>query len=128
MIQASSWSLALAVLAAFPVQVLLFRSPCPIPDAVTAIFVDASETNCGAVLQQKHGDAWKPLAFFSQTFSQTQRSYSTFDRELLAIYLAIRPFRYFVDGRQFIVYANHGPYATPFSHVYAIHLLDNYVI
>ena len=81
----------------------------PIPDAVTAIFVDASETGCGAVLQQKHGDAWKPLAFFSQTFSQTQRSYSTFDRELLAIYLAIRHFRYFVDGRQFIVYTDHAP-------------------
>ena len=81
----------------------------PIPDAVTAIFVDASETGCGAVLQQKHGDAWKPLAFFSQTFSQAQRSYSTFDRELLAIYLAIRHFRYFVDGRQFIVYTDHAP-------------------
>ena len=79
----------------------------PIPDAVTAIFVDASETGCGVVLQQKHGDAWKPLAFFSQTFSQTQRSYLTFDRELLAIYFAIRHFRYFVDGRQFIVYTDH---------------------
>ena len=79
----------------------------PVPDAVTAIFVDASKTGRGAVLQQKHGDAWKPLAFFSQTFSQAQRSYSTFDRELLAIYLAIRHFRYFVDGRQFIVYTDH---------------------
>ena len=81
----------------------------PIPDAVTAIFVDASETGYRAVLQQKHGDAWKPLAFFSQTFSQTQRSYSTFDRELLAIYLAIGHFHYFVDGRQFIVYTDHAP-------------------
>ena len=79
----------------------------PIPDATTAIFIDASETGCGAVLQQKHGDTWRPLAFFSQIFSQTQRSYLTFGRELLAIYLAIRHFRNFVDGRQFIVYTDH---------------------
>ena len=81
----------------------------PIPNAISAMFVDASKTGCGAVLQQKHGDAWKPLAFFSQTFSQTQRSYLTFDRELLAIYLAIRHFRCFVDSQQFIVYTDHAP-------------------
>ena len=103
---------------------------CPIPDAVTVIFTDANETVCAAVLQQKHADAWKPLAFFSQTFSQIKRSYLTFDRQLLAIYLAIRHFRYFADGRQFIVYTDHAlsPCATPFSRVHAIHLLDNYVI
>ena len=77
----------------------------PVPDAVTAIFVDASETGCSVVLQQKHGDAWKPVAFFSQSFSQAQRRYLTFDRELLAIC----HFRYFVDGWQFIVYTDHAP-------------------
>ena len=28
-----------------------------VPDATTAVFVDVSETGCGAVLQQKHGNA-----------------------------------------------------------------------
>ena len=46
---------------------------------------------------------------FSQTFLQTQRRYSTFDLELLAILLQIRHYRYFVDGRQFTVYTDHAP-------------------
>ena len=78
-----------------------------IPNAITAIFVDVSETGCGAVLLQKHSDAWKPLAFFSQTFSQTQCSYLTFACELLAIYLAICHYCYFADGWQFIAYTDH---------------------
>ena len=49
----------------------------------------------------------KTAGIFSQTFSQTQCSYSTF--ELLAIYLAISHFRYYVDGRQFIVYTDYTP-------------------
>ena len=85
----------------------------PVPDAITTIFVDTSETSRGAVLQKKHGDAWKLLAFFSQTFLQSQRSYLTFDCELLAIYLAICYFCYFVDGQQFIVCINHALFIHP---------------
>lgn len=38
-----------------------------------------------------------------------ERKYSAFDRELLAIYAAIKHFRYFVEGRQFIVFTDHKP-------------------
>ena len=34
----------------------------------------------------------QPLAFFSKKFNPAQLNYSTFDRELLAVYLAIRRF------------------------------------
>ena len=36
----------------------------PTPNAETALFVDASSTSCGAVLQQKVQNIWKPLSFF----------------------------------------------------------------
>ncbi len=35
--------------------------------------------------------------------------YSTFDRELLAIYLSIKHFRHFVEGRQFHISTDHKP-------------------
>ena len=52
-------------------------------------------------------DAWKLLAFFSQNFSPAQTRYATFDKELLAIYLAVRHFRYFIEGRPFTTYTDH---------------------
>ena len=72
----------------------------PTSNAETAIFVDESTSGCGAVLQQtsEKSDAWKPLSFYSHSFSLTQSRYSTFDRELLAIYLAIKHFCYFIEG------------------------------
>lgn len=35
--------------------------------------------------------------------------YSTFDRELLAVYLAIKHFRYFIEGREFQIFMDHKP-------------------
>ena len=81
------------------------------PNAETAIFVDASVSGCGAVLQQRpeKSDAWKPLSFYSHSFPLTQSRYSTFDRELLTIYLAIKHFRCFIEGRTFTVFTDHAP-------------------
>ena len=81
----------------------------PVKDAETAIFVDTSQYACGAALQQKINDAWKPLAFFSQNFSLAQTRYATFDKELLTIYLAVRHFSYFIEGRSFTIYTDHAP-------------------
>ena len=35
--------------------------------------------------------------------------YSSFDRELLAVYLTIRHFRHFLEGRQFHILMDHKP-------------------
>ena len=81
----------------------------PVPDAVTSVAVDASNSAVGAVLQQFVNGEWRPLAFFSKKLSPTQQNYSAFDRELLAAYLTIRHFRYFVEGRPFTLYTDHKP-------------------
>ena len=52
---------------------------------------------------------WCPLSFFSKALKPAETRYSTYDRELLAIYLAIRHFRYFLEGRHFHVLTNHKP-------------------
>ena len=81
----------------------------PKPDAPTNIMTDASNTAVGAVLQQHINDTWTPIAFFSRTLKPAETRYSTFDRELLAVYLAIKHFRHFIEGRQFHIYTDHQP-------------------
>ena len=81
----------------------------PIPEAPTCIATDASDTAVGAVLQQFIQDAWCPIAYFSKKLQPAETRYSTFDRELLAIYLAIKHFRHFVEGRTFHVLTDHKP-------------------
>ena len=47
------------------------------------------------------------LSLISQRSYET--CYSTFDRELLAIYLSIKHFRHFVEGRKFHIITYHKP-------------------
>ena len=70
---------------------------------------DASDTAVGAVLQQHIEGTWHPISFFSHKLTPAETRYSTFDRELLAVYLAIRHFRHFLEGRTFHVLTDHKP-------------------
>ncbi|BHF76143.1 hypothetical protein SprV_0501924100 [Sparganum proliferum] len=70
---------------------------------------DASSSAVGAVLHQQVNNQLQPLAFFSQKLQPAQTRYSTFSRELLAIYLAIRHFRHLLEGRDFSVHTGHKP-------------------
>ena len=81
----------------------------PKPFAPTGIMTDASDTAVGAVLQQQIDGDWQPIAYFSKKLRPAETRYSTFDRELLAIYLAIKHFRHFVEGREFHIATDHKP-------------------
>ena len=81
----------------------------PKPHAPTCIMADASDRTVGAVLQQRIGDGWQPIAYFSRKLRHPETQYSTFDRELLTVYLAIKHFRHFVEGRGFYVLTDHKP-------------------
>jgi hypothetical protein len=64
----------------------------PTPNAELSLATDASDTHLGGVMQQKLGDHWRPLGFFSHKHADTESCYSTFDRELLAAHAAIKHF------------------------------------
>ena len=81
----------------------------PTPDAPTCLMTDASDVAVGAVLQQHINNTWRPISFFSRKMTPAETRYSTFDRELLAIYLAIKHFRHFLEGRLFHVLTDHKP-------------------
>ena len=62
----------------------------PKPDTLTSVMTDASNKAVGAVLQQKLGADWHPISYFSRKLNVAETKYSAFDRELLAVYLAIK--------------------------------------
>ena len=81
----------------------------PHPTATLALVMDASTTAMGAVLQQRVMDCWQPLAFFSRKLSPTQQKCSAYNRELLAIYEAVRYFWHMIEARHFTIFTDHKP-------------------
>ena len=61
----------------------------PSADAEMMLTVDASDTAMGGQIEQKLGNWFVPIAFFSKKLTPAERKYSAFDRELLAIYLSL---------------------------------------
>ena len=84
------------------------------PNSELSIRTDASQVAVGAVLQQTSNGLHRPLAFFSRKLQPAQTRYSTFGRELLAIYLAVKHFRHLLEGRHFVIYTDHKPLTFAF--------------
>ena len=79
----------------------------PAENSPNALTVDASQFAVGAALQQNIQGQWQPMAFFRRHLCETEKKDSAFDRKLLAAYLAICHFRYFLEGRGFTLYTDH---------------------
>ena len=70
---------------------------------------DASDSAVRVVLQQFIDGHRCPVAFFSRNLNTAETKYSTFDCELLTIYLAVKHFCHFVEGREFHILTDHKP-------------------
>ena len=87
----------------------------PNHSAKLSLVCDASDNAMGAVIQQEYNEIKEPISFFSRSFSPAQAKYSTYDRELLAIYSAIKHFKYLLEGRDFTIYTDHKPLIFAFK-------------
>lgn len=86
----------------------------PSQDGKLALHSDASDVALGATLSLKTNEGLKPLAFFSKKLNTAQSKYSSFDRELLAIYEAVRHFRHFLEARECTIFTDHKPIVYAF--------------
>ena len=60
---------------------------------------DASNFAAGAVLSQVQDDGQShPIAYYSSTFTDTERNYAAADKELLAIVKAFKQWRHHLEG------------------------------
>ena len=93
------------------------------PQARLRQTTDASDAGVGAVVEQESNAQCKPIAFFSAKLSPTQSNYSTFFKELLAIYVAIKQFRHHLESRHFMIFTDHKPltngHAEQFRQIYS---------
>lgn len=88
----------------------------PDPDGQVFLSMDASPTAVGTALQQTiHGEE-VPLGFFSQCLTPAQLKYSTSDKELLAMYLAVQHFTHFLEGHHFSIVTDHKPLTFAMTH------------
>lgn len=85
------------------------------PEAQLSLMVDASDLAAGAVLQQRSRGAWKPLGYFSVKFNDRERRYSTYDRELLAVYLGVKHFKDVIEGCNPVIFTDHKPLTFAFK-------------
>lgn len=79
------------------------------------ITVDASDMACGGVLSQDFDGNDLPIAFFSRVFQKGERNKAIIEKELLAIYHAIKFFKPYVYGTKFEVNSDHKPLTYLFT-------------
>ena len=73
------------------------------------ITADASNEAIGACLNQLQEGEVKPLSFFSRKLSPGEKRTSTFDKELLAIFAAVKRWRDLIDPGNLTIFTDHKP-------------------
>ena len=81
----------------------------PIPGAQLSLWIDASDYAIGGSLMQLNNNSWEPIAFLSAKLSKSQQKWSTYDRELFAMYTSVRRLRHMLEGRNSIIYTDQNP-------------------
>jgi hypothetical protein len=79
------------------------------PAADSKISADASSYGLGAVLLQKSGDDWRPVAFASRSMSSAEQHYAQIEKEALALTWACEKFAMYLLGKRFEIETDHKP-------------------
>lgn len=95
----------------------------PKADIPLVLRCDASDTSIGAALDQRIGEQLQPLGFFSKKLSEREARYKVYDRELLAIFRAVKYFKHLIEGRELIILTDHKPLTHAF-HMKSDHACD----
>lgn len=76
-----------------------------LPDFSKTFVIECDASSCGmdAVLMQDG----RPIAYLSMAFNTAQLGLSTYEKEMEAILFAVRKWRPYLTGRQFIIRTNH---------------------
>jgi hypothetical protein len=68
---------------------------------------DASLDGVGAVLSQVQDGLERPIAYYSKTLSPAEKNYCVTRRELLAVVMAVKYFRPYLYGKEFMLRTDH---------------------
>ncbi|CAI5461314.1 unnamed protein product [Closterium sp. Yama58-4] len=79
----------------------------PDPEKDYVVEADASDQAVGAVLMQDHGNGLQPIAYLSKKLHGAELNYPIHDKEALAIVVAFKAWRYYLEGAKTTVYTDH---------------------
>ncbi len=81
----------------------------PMENGKFRVEADASEGAIGAVLSQEQDGKWRPVTFLSKSLTVTEQNYEIYDKELLAIMLALDEWRHYLMGaaQDFEIWTDH---------------------
>ena len=68
----------------------------PIDDDPFWVESDASDFAVGVILSQKQEGKWHSIAYFSQFMSQAEYNYAIYNKEMLAIMLALQEWQQYL--------------------------------
>ncbi|GJP52551.1 hypothetical protein CLOM_g11653 [Closterium sp. NIES-68] len=77
------------------------------PERDYVIEADASDQAVGAVLMQDQGNGLQPIAYLSKKLHGAELNYPIHDKEALAIIIAFKAWRCYLEGRRTTVYTDH---------------------
>ena len=70
--------------------------------------MDASKVGLGAVLEQQHGEEWRPIAFWSRKLKDPETRYSATDLEWMAVVHSVtRVWYWLLDGKFLTIRSDH---------------------
>ena len=81
----------------------------------TRVRSDASTEGLGAMLEQKHGEMWHPIAYASRSLNPSEKNYAAIEAETLSVVFACEKFREYLYGKPFVVQNDHKPLQSIFS-------------
>ena len=79
------------------------------------VHTDASNFALGGVLQQDDGKGLQPVAYESKKLTTTERRYSAYERELLAVLHACNTWKHYLCGKHFTIKTDHHSLRYMFS-------------
>ncbi|GJP74531.1 hypothetical protein CLOP_g5095 [Closterium sp. NIES-67] len=79
----------------------------PDPERDYVIEADASDEAMGAVLMQDQGNGLQPIAYLSKKLHGAELNYPIHDKEALAIVIAFKAWRCYLEGRRTTVYTDY---------------------
>ena len=79
---------------------------CPNDKFTFHIWPDASPWAVGGVLTQDHGNGHQPIAYEYHKLSKAELNYPHHEKEILAMLYCLRKWRYYFEGRKFVVHSD----------------------
>lgn len=77
------------------------------PNAPIRLLVDASNIAVAGILEQQEKGNWRAISYFGQKLTSFQKNYTTQEKECLAVYLCVKKYRHYLEGKSFIICSDH---------------------